>query len=634
MANKKLRGIVWPNLPNDTYLLDSGEVDYSAEASYRDGTVGKALQSKASVDGSYADLTAGNAEQLVSSVRTNDKVPYLFRTSGGSVDIGDREYINGIVGVSLPWNQLIRSTTSTSTNNGITFTQNGDGTINVSGTATANAVGNIHTVPLLGGHTYLLMGCPSGGAAGKYALYANQTDPQLFDIGSGSMKKQLSDTTGSFYIIVYTGQTVNLTFTPHLFDLTQLFGSTIADYVYSLEQSTAGAGVAWFKKLFPKPYYPYDSGSLKSVEGLVSHDTTGFNQWDEELQSGYYDTDGTYKANNNFKCSKNPIPALPNTTYYLKAPVNMEVFAYDADMNFISEPLKNQKDRTFTTPSNTAFLHFCNYTSGSLPTYNRDICINFHWDGSRDGEYEPYVKHSYPLDSDVILRGKLMLDANNNLYANGDVYLPSGEVQRNWAEVDLGTLNWSEYGSTETVTQYVTSGIDTTVKTNGSARIAKFVYSATLAPWTWKIGSGNGKLALRTAKDAYASASAFKTAMSGEKCVYELATPTTESADPYTSPQIVDDFGTEQYALDDSAFPVPVGHDTDYPVNLVAKLEMSPNSPSGDGDYIVRQTNGENTYVPLVIEDALPTIPSATGSYKLTVTVAEGSDPVLSWEAE
>ena len=28
-----------------------------------------------------------------------------------------------------------------------------------------------------------------------------------------------------------------------LFDLTQMFGSTIADYIYSLEQANAGAGV-------------------------------------------------------------------------------------------------------------------------------------------------------------------------------------------------------------------------------------------------------------------------------------------------------------------------------------------------------------------------------------------------------
>ena len=53
-----------------------------------------------------------------------------------------------------------------------------------------------------------------------------------------------------------------------LFDLTQMFGSTIADYIYSLEQANAGAGVAYFRSLFPKPYYDYNAGELLSVSGL------------------------------------------------------------------------------------------------------------------------------------------------------------------------------------------------------------------------------------------------------------------------------------------------------------------------------------------------------------------------------
>ena len=50
------------------------------------------------------------------------------------------------------------------------------------------------------------------------------------------------------------------------FDLTQMFGSTIADYIYSLEQATAGAGVAWFKKLFPADYYPYSEPTIISSQ--------------------------------------------------------------------------------------------------------------------------------------------------------------------------------------------------------------------------------------------------------------------------------------------------------------------------------------------------------------------------------
>ena len=49
------------------------------------------LKRKANTDGNYPDMTVGNAEQLVATVGVEDKVPYNFRTSGGSADIGDRE---------------------------------------------------------------------------------------------------------------------------------------------------------------------------------------------------------------------------------------------------------------------------------------------------------------------------------------------------------------------------------------------------------------------------------------------------------------------------------------------------------------------------------------------------------------
>ena len=57
-----------------------------------------------------------------------------------------------------------------------------------------------------------------------------------------------------------------------LFDLTAMFGSTIADYIYSLEQADAGAGVAWFRNLFPKDYYPYDNSYTETCVSAVNGD--------------------------------------------------------------------------------------------------------------------------------------------------------------------------------------------------------------------------------------------------------------------------------------------------------------------------------------------------------------------------
>ena len=53
----------------------------------------------------------------------------------------------------------------------------------------------------------------------------------------------------------------------------------------------------------------------------------------------------------------------------------------------------------------------------------------------------------------------------------------------------------------------------------------------------------------------------MKSALDGTTIVYELATPTTETATPYTNPQIVSKYGTLEYVTNSI---VPVGHKTTY----------------------------------------------------------------------
>ena len=61
-------------------------------------------------------------------------------------------------------------------------------------------------------------------------------------------------------------------------DLTQMFGSTIADYIYSLEQNNAGAGVEFFRSIYPDSYYPYDIGTTELVGKETPEATIAFGQ--------------------------------------------------------------------------------------------------------------------------------------------------------------------------------------------------------------------------------------------------------------------------------------------------------------------------------------------------------------------
>ena len=120
--------------------------------------------------------------------------------------------------------------------------------------------------------------------------------------------------------------------------------------------------------------------------------------------------------------------------------------------------------------------------------------------------------------------------------------------------------------------------------------------------------------------------------MSGVYLVYELATPTTEQADPYQRIQIVNNNGTEEY-VDTRSVPIPVGHRTNYPPDLKSKLESAPDSPYVDGLYLLKRSGGKNTYTMLVNTPELPSAPSEDGTYSLKCTVSSGASS-LSWESE
>lgn len=605
-------------------------------------------ETKANIDGSYQQMTVGNAEQLVSSIKEEDKVPYLFRTSGGSIDIGDREE-DKIVGGTVAWNQLAGNFLNRTETLGITISaDNANGSITVTGTATAtNNLYFKQNLSVFAGHKYLIRGAKSGGVRLSF------TNSSVKDSGNGAIIAISANDTVFVIAAFNNGETFNETIYPQIFDLTQMFGSTIADYIYSLEQANAGAGVAWFRKLFPKDYYAYDAGTLKSVEGLTAHSMVGFNQWDEEWEVGSINNStGANATNQYYLRSKNYIPILPNTSYHFHSGTLFSATNtafkrafYDADKNFLGYvlvTLGTNPEYTFTTPSDAHYMRFQvgdNTDARPVTTYNHDICINLSWDGSRNGEYEPYELHSYPLDSTLTLRGVPKLDANNQLYYDGDEYASDGTVTRRYGVVDLGTLNWSYSATRVAFDVQITNRL---VADTVSFICAKYITGSGVSSASDVTSQADkalyyqkGNTTIFIKDSAYTDAATFKTAMSGVYLVYELATATTEEADPFQTPQIVNDFGTEEYVIDNTVtVPIPVGHDTFYQANLVAKLEMAPVSPEGDGDYIVRQTNGENAYVPITFPaDELPAAPTTDGNYVLKCTVASGT-ATFTWEVQ
>ena len=644
-----------PDSPDDDgdYILrrSSGENAYTRAEPIFAG--------KANTEGNYPNLTAGGAQQLMSTVGIEDQVPYNFRTSGGTADIGDREE-DMIVGGTIAWNQQIRNgnfadTSGWSVPTSATFTvENGKATISNT-TSSYTRIQRTSNSKAYANHKYLIM-LKVSSSAGKVTLIPmGSTSGGMFSFTGLTEETQIAKiwapeedyTTVSWHVrfnVTTPDVSEQITATVRdycAFDLTQMFGTTIADYIYSLEQANAGDGVAWFKKLFPKEYYAYYTGPLQSVQ-TSAHKMVGFNAWDEEWESGTIQSaNGQNAPDTNRIRSKNYIPVVPNQPYYLKAPQYAIIYQYDSDKNFLGTTGSRGDNRISVFNSPTAYVRFAvGSSSNPVTTYDNDICLNLSWDGEKDGTYESYVEYNYPLDSSLELRGIPELDGNNRLRFNGDTYESDGTVTRKYAYArfvgadDEGWTDRTGSGNlrkTFRTTSLVANTAYTNMLSNGItvSSSSEMVDTAEItcrgtnySSTYFYIFAPEDKIADLTALKAWLAANPVE-------IVYPVDTPTTETAEPYTNPQIVNDFGTEEYVdagveAGTRDVAIPVGHETFYQANLRAKLEMSPDSPDGDGDYIVRQVNGENTYVPLVIPNELPAAPSTDGTYVLHATVADG----------
>ncbi len=592
---------------NTTSGLEADDVQEAIDEVVTDiESVETALETKADVDGFYEELYAGN---LLSDNTETDNAPYLYRPSPSG-----KSYVDlSVVGGTVAWNQLAdQSSALTKTWSAEGAYYGTLGSLDKSITTYENHVyfcgmyltrqisdNNAVGINLLSSSSNLLINYDNGEANGYKSIivkcngnynssnvrYSNYSGKQGFSIGDSLSVDKIQ-----------------------LIDLTQAFGSTIADYIYSLEQAEAGSGIAWLKSygFLTKNYYAYQSGKLESVN-VASRKVVGFNQWDEEWITGYY-RNGIFVYGTDSICCKNKIRVMPNTTYYLYKASSANFFYtfYDANGLFLSLSGYDSQGRyqmvssgAISVPNDAYYMTF-NMGSAYGSTYNNDICINIS-DASKNGTYEPYIKHTYPLDSSLTLRGILKKDANNNLYYDGDTYESDGSVTRRYGVVDLGTLNWTYSNNNGAWPNYLFFANLSTLKNNSKeVKCINYVtFDGNISTSLFGdkcIGTSSNYIYVHDS--SYTDAPTFKSAMSGVYLVYELATPTSETADSYENPQLVG--STEEFvdAGTSASTPtrdvaIPAGQDSKYHTDLKAKLEelaKIPDVPSTNGTYTLKAT--------------------------------------------
>ena len=544
--------------------------------------------------------TVPTSEQMLSNNYTEDSVPYHFRKTVS--DNADREELE-IVGGSVAWNQMTEhgnfdSSSGWSVNNGQISISDNVATWTTTGrnqNLYRNAIGKKD-------HVYFLTATIK--KSDSIDIYLRYSATNLVTSASTTnwqtlstiYKRTADDTTStSFGLVTSASDVAETEVNAKNFmqiDLTQMFGSTIADHIYALEQATAGAGVALVRSLFPKDYYAYDAGSMQSVNGLQSHKTVGFNIIDEsKIVTGSLNTSTGNAQSSTDRCITDFTEITSDREYYCRATQSTGVYAFFYDANktyigyhayplngttFIPANLSNAKSGATGNIGDTAVYMRLRYDVGAV--YNNTLCVNAS-DSSLNGQYMPYSgKHSYALDDSLTLRGIPTL-VDGKIKFDGDIYLPSGKVTRRYGIVDLGTLNWESLPSGRK--QAIVTGLKGAPNhTVGNAICTVYQIdtginvSSNTNDKTISVGFNNAnKVYVYDASRLSDDAATFKTAMSGQYLVYELATPTTEQADPYVSPQICDPNGTEEFV---STGIVPVGHNTKYPDNMRAKLDGLP----------------------------------------------------------
>lgn len=470
-----------------------------------------------------------------------------------------------VKGKSIVWNQLMDKSKfeANKTSGGVTFTNNGDGSVTVNGTATADAeyflIGPSDKFGVVG-HKYFLCGCPFRGSYNTYKITAsidlNGTWKNGFS-DDGTAGGNISPALSSGEIIhieitIRSGYTFNnLVFKPQLFDLTQMFGA-----------GNEPATVAEFSAMFPDDYYPYNAGELKSVVP-TSVEASGAERFQMFQNPNFSNTVVDTRDNVGFSVQQlaSPYevffyqclqePGLVSGVFTIpvsgKCRIKHNGWAVDIDFYY------------FTSVKNHKYYIYINFTSTNPTvaggvTYDKaqffDLTEMFgagnepatpaeFWQRVPDKLYG-YNPNDYK--SANIPSSKYFPDGMKSAgSAYDEINFLSQKAIKRVGAVDMGTLNWS-YSTTRTAfqTDDLNTKIEFPVTSSDTANLICTKYSAEsyVSGWVGTIDKCCGTTFATAIKwfwvrdTAYTDAAAFKAAMSGVMLYYELATPVETAITP------------------------------------------------------------------------------------------------------
>lgn len=299
--------------------------------------------------------------------------------------------------------QLLRITASSKTQNGITFTVEGNGIIAIKGTATANANINLGNVTLQPG-TYTLSGCPTGGNNTKYQLVLHG-GRNIYDTGRTAVFSATDESpmTAAFY--VYAGTTVNFSVKPML---------NAGDTALPWEPYTGAAPS-------PSPAYKQDiqeTGTYNPETGMYEADMvmTGSNLFNPQalLDVGFVlQPDGSYYIDqahkpylkvmweNKYNIDVSVVRLkIKQVLYDNLIGILFSVYYTDGTREGVESPNDTSWHDLIFNPAKKIDRIVFSYGTSLASTYMKDVIIS-----TTTESYSPYIAKSLRLTADQPWRG-------------------------------------------------------------------------------------------------------------------------------------------------------------------------------------------------------------------------------------
>ena len=489
------KSIVVPCEPNTTYTI-SKTMGKRFQVCYTNTTpdIGVATYGKVSSDTAWRIVitTGNNATHLVAYIylTNTDTISLDDMLDSIQVERGDYKTLyqdyRSVSTYTRGKNLLVYPYYSNSkTDNGVTFTVNDDGSVTLQGATTTSTAsimleGKVRDrswFQLIDGQTVTL----SGGISSAIRTQFYSSEQTVHDDGDGvTFVADSSLTSWNIAIRVATNTDIS---TP----------VTIYPQLELGSEKTA--------------FEPYQS---------VMYSNHDYNMWDEEWELGNISTTtGQNTDSTSMIRGKNYISIKPNTSYfvYVGGSQNVQVFYYDATKTYLSYVNSIAYNTAFTTPANAYYMRF-RMSSNYGTTYNGDISFNYS---------DPrQIGYGGTLDT---VSG--LLTVTHNIADMGDLtwtYYTDSTVPMFYADLPNGKPNDTTSGTAyidicsaykKLINTVVTAGAFTSAD-NGAFAQNKRSQSCRILVTNF----------------AYTDAASFKSAMTGQTVVYELATPVTYQLTP------------------------------------------------------------------------------------------------------